>query len=54
MRELRVGDTVLLPDTKYPGVVGVIIQVTEDKYLVNFNGTQQLYFSADELTHYLS
>lgn len=54
MRKLQVGDTVLLPDTKYPGVVGVVLQVTEDKCLVNFNGTQQLYFSIDELKNYLS
>ncbi|MDC0827028.1 hypothetical protein [Lactococcus petauri] len=54
MRELQVGDTVLLPSTKYPGVVGVVLQVTEDKYLVNFNGTQQFYFSIGELKRYLS
>ena len=54
MKEFQVGDTVLLPYKEYPGVVGTVIQVIEDKCLVNFNGTQQLYFSIGELKHYLS
>lgn len=54
MNNLRVGDTVLLPESKYPGVVGIILQITEDKCLVDFNGTQQLYFLVNELKPYLS
>lgn len=54
MKNLIVGDTVLLPESKYPGVVGIIIQITGENCLVNFNGTQQLYFSIHELKPYLS
>ncbi|MFK4898933.1 hypothetical protein [Lactococcus petauri] len=54
MNKLRIGDTVLLPESKYPGVVGIVIQITEDSCLVNFNGTQQLYFGVDELKLYIS
>lgn len=54
MGKLRVGDTVLLPDQKYPGVIGTVLQVTEDKCLVNFNGTQQLYFLSKELKLYIN
>ncbi len=54
MGEIRVGDTVLLPDSKYPGVVGVVLQITNDKCLVNFNGVQQLFFTVDELKLYIS
>lgn len=54
MKKLRVGDTVLLPESKYPDVVGIILQITDEKCLVNFNGTQQLYFYIHELKPYLS
>lgn len=54
MEKIRVGDTVLLPKTKYPGGVGIVLQIIDDKCLVNFNGAQQLYFSIYELKFYLS
>lgn len=53
MEKFRVGDIVLLPDTKYPDIIGVILQIDEDKCLVNFNSTQQLYFLIEELEFYL-
>lgn len=54
MEGLRIGDVVLLPEEKYPGVLGVIIQIKNDTCLVNFNGTQQIYFPAKELRLYIS
>lgn len=54
MEKLRVGDTVLLPDSKYPGVIGIVLQITDKTCLVHFNRTQQLYFSVDELKPYLN
>lgn len=49
MNNLRVGDTVFLPASKYPDIVGTVLQIEEDKCLVNFNGAKQLYFMVDEL-----
>jgi len=52
MAMFKVGTQVALPITKYPNVPGIVIQFDEkkDKYLVRFNGTQQDYFSEDELS----
>ncbi len=54
MERVRVGDTVFLPETTYPDIVGVVLRITGDKCLVNFNGKKQLYFSINELKTYLS
>lgn len=53
MEKFRVGDVVVLPETHYPGVIGIVIQEGEQKCLVHFNGTEQLYFELESLRHYL-
>ncbi|MCW0953714.1 hypothetical protein OIT44_06580 [Weissella ceti] len=51
MMKFKVGSQVELPEEKYPNVQGIVIFLDEknDKYLVRFNGTQQLYFTENEL-----
>ena len=52
MTKFKTGENVALPESKYPGVPGVVISYNNktEKYLVRFNGIQQMYFSEDELT----
>ncbi|MFQ6324177.1 hypothetical protein [Lactococcus garvieae] len=52
MNKFKIGDVVLLPKESYKGIVGTIIQINKEKYLVRFNGTQQLYFQEEELAPY--
>lgn len=51
MMKFNVGSRVELPAEKYPNVQGIVIFLDEkqEQYLVRFNGTQQLYFTEDEL-----
>ncbi len=50
--DFKIGETVLLPESKYQGVVGIVIAKNKSGILVRFNGTQQLYFNEDELQVY--
>ncbi|WP_332372497.1 hypothetical protein [Lactococcus cremoris] len=50
--EYKVGELVLLPETKYPGVIGSVISENKSGILVRFNGAQQLYFKKADLQKY--
>ncbi|ARE18621.1 hypothetical protein [Lactococcus cremoris] len=50
--EYKVGELVLLPETKYPGVIGSVISENKSGILVKFNGAQQLYFKKADLQKY--
>uniref|UniRef100_UPI0023F25CFD hypothetical protein n=2 Tax=Lactococcus TaxID=1357 RepID=UPI0023F25CFD len=50
--ELKIGEAVYLPESKYPGVVGTVIAENKKGILVSFNGTQQLYFEEMGLQPY--
>lgn len=52
LNKFKIGSVVLLPDSKYPNVVGTVIAINRNGNLVQFNGTQQLYFSDNELSAY--
>ncbi|KIO95755.1 hypothetical protein [Levilactobacillus brevis] len=51
MQSFKVGDVVTILATK---VIGTVIYFNEkdNKYLVRFNGTQQLYYADTELVPY--
>ncbi len=52
LMEYKVGELVLLPETKYPGVIGSVISENKSGILVRFNGAQQLYFKKADLQKY--
>lgn len=52
LMEYKVGELVLLPETKYPGVIGSVIYENKSGILVRFNGAQQLYFKKADLQKY--
>ena len=45
----KIGQLVSLPETRYKGVVGTVIDENKVGILVRFNGIQELYFKEKEL-----
>lgn len=52
MKEFNIGDLVHLPEEQYSNIAGTVIYFNKktNQYLVRFNGSQQLYFSSEQLS----
>ncbi|EOH78883.1 KOW motif-containing protein [Enterococcus malodoratus] len=51
MEKFKLGESVTVHTGPFKGIYGIIVSFDKkrEKYLVRFNGQQQLYFSPDEI-----